>query len=190
MEDAGEVHEFREADHLRMIAEGQELFDRQVGAGRFQMGGGHAGGKLDADIHDRLLGRIEEEADAFLAEHVGDLVRIADRGGDAIGQNAAVELVRGDERAFDMQVRIDETGDDDAAGDVDLGRAGIAAAGADDALPAERDVGGDELAGDEVEEAPALQHDVGRLAAGSLVDQPFEALVHPASPQSVFFRRF
>ncbi len=42
--------------------------------------------------------RIQEELDALGAQHIGDLVRIADRGGDAIGQDAAVELLRGDQR--------------------------------------------------------------------------------------------
>ncbi len=62
---AGEIHEFRKADDLGMIAEGQELLDRQIGAGGFEMCGGHAGGELDADIHDRFERRIEKELDAF-----------------------------------------------------------------------------------------------------------------------------
>jgi len=182
VDDAREIHEFGQTDDLRMVAEGQEFFDGQIGAGGFQMGGGHAGGELDADVHDRLLSRIEEEADALFAEHIGDLVRIADGGGDAIGEDAAVEFVRRDQRAFDVQVGIDEARDDDAAGDFNLGFADVVAAGADDAVAAEGDVGGNELAGDEVEEASALQDDVGRTAAGALVDQPFEAVAHHRSP--------
>ena len=54
--------------------------------------------------------RVEEVADAFRAEHVGDLVRIADRGGDAARQDAAVEFVRRDQRGFDVQMRVDEAG--------------------------------------------------------------------------------
>ena len=68
------------------------------------------------------------------AEHVGDLVRIADRGRDAVGEHAAVEFERRDQRGFDMQMRVDEAGDDDLAGDVDLARAAIVAMRADDAV--------------------------------------------------------
>ncbi len=97
-----------------------------------------------------------------VAEHIGDLVRIADRGGDAVGQDAAVEFMRRDERGFDVQMRVDEARNDDLAGDVDLGCALIAAAGADDAIAADGDVGCDQFARDEIEETAALQDDIGR----------------------------
>ncbi|MGC4009577.1 MAG: hypothetical protein QM805_11670 [Pseudomonas sp.] len=58
---------------------------------------------------------FEEELQPFGAEHVGDLVRVADHRGDAIGQDAAVEFMRRDQRGFDVQVRVDEPGHDDPA---------------------------------------------------------------------------
>ncbi|MNL51447.1 hypothetical protein D3C87_1745490 [compost metagenome] len=54
MDDARKIHELGKADDFWMIAEGKKLFDRQIGASRLQMRGWHAGGKLDADIHDRF----------------------------------------------------------------------------------------------------------------------------------------
>ncbi|MNU75300.1 hypothetical protein D3C71_648270 [compost metagenome] len=58
------------------------------------MGRGHAGGELHANVHDGFHGAVEEELKPFLPENIGDLVRVADGGGNAIGQNAAVEFVR------------------------------------------------------------------------------------------------
>ena len=60
-----------------------------------------------------------------------------------------------------MAVRVDEAGDDDAAADVDLPRAPVIAAHADDAVAAEGDVAFDEFAGDEIEDAPALEDEIG-----------------------------
>ncbi len=73
-----------------------------------------------------------------------------------------------------MQMRVDEAGHDDPAGDIDLGLALVVAAGADDAVAADGDIRCDQFAGHEIEEAPALQHDIGRLAARALVDEAFE----------------
>jgi hypothetical protein len=174
VDDAGEIHEFRKPDDLGMVAEGQEALDRQVGAGRLQMGGGHAARKLHANIHDGFERAVEEELDALGAEHIGDLVRIADDGRHAIGQDAAVKFMRRDQRGFDVQMGIDETGNDDAAGNVDFGATVVVAAGADDALARDGDIRGDELTRHEIEELPALQHDIGRLAAGSLIDEAFQ----------------
>ena len=159
---------------------GRSFFDRQIGAGGFQMGRGDAGGELDADVHDRLECGIQEEADAVLADDIGDLVRIADHRRHAIGQDAAVEFMRGDERGFDVQMRVYEAGDDDLAGDVDLFNAPIIGAGADDAVAGDGDVGSDELAGDEIEETAAFQDDFRRDAAGALVDHRFE--LHHSPP--------
>ena len=178
VDDAGEVHEFRQTDDLFVVAERQELFDRQIGAGCLQMGSGHAARELDADIHDRLTGGIEEILDALGAEHIGDLMWIADHGGDAIRQDAAVEFMRRDQRGSDMQVGIDEARYDDLAGYVDFARPGVIAACADDAVTADGDVGRNQFAGDEVKEPSALEHDIGGDAAGALIDQLFQFFAH------------
>ena len=80
----------------------------------------HAARQLHAQVHRRRQRGVEEIVQARRAEHVGDLVRIADRRGDAVREHAAVELERRDQRGFDMQMGVDEAGDDDLAGDVDL----------------------------------------------------------------------
>ncbi len=133
---------------------------------------------MDADVHDRLHGRIQEILDAFGAEHIGDLVRIADRSGDTKRQHAAVELVRRHQRRFDVEMRIDEARHDDAAGDVDLLAALIVAAGADDTPTRDGDVGGNEFPRDEIEEPPALEHDFRRLAAHALIYETLQRFGH------------
>ena len=187
MKDAREVHEFGKPDHLRMVAEGDQALDRQVGTSRLEMRRRHARGKLDADVHHRFQCRVQEKLDAFGAEHIGDLVRIADRRGDAERQDAAVELVRGDERGFDVQMRIDEAGDDDAAADVDFLTTFIVAASADDTVARDRDVRDDQFAGDEIEEASPLEHDVRGFAANPLIDEPFQRFGHARNPALHFY---
>ena len=173
-EHARKVHELGEADHLRMGAERQEVGGEKLGARGLEGGRGHAGGELDAKVHHRRFRRGEEVADALGAEHVGDLVRVADRGGDAVRQDQAVELGRGDQRGFDVEGRVDEAGDGEAPGTVDLAPAGIGVAGADDAVADDGDIGRRHAAGDDVEEADILDDEVGRLAAFTCPDRARE----------------
>ena len=56
-------------------------------------------------------------------------------------------------------------GDDDLAGNVDLDRAAIIAERADDAVADDRDVALAQFAADEIEDPPALQHQIGRRLA-------------------------
>ena len=119
-EEARKIHEFGEAQHLRMIGERQKIADLEPRAGRLEVGRRHAARKLHAQVHRRRHRGVEEIAQARLPQHVGDLVRIADRRGHAMTQHAAVEFERRDQRAFDMEVRVDEAGRDDLSADVDL----------------------------------------------------------------------
>ena len=82
----------------------------------------------------------EEIADAFEPEHVGDLVRIADRGRHAVAKDAAVELKRRHQRGFDVEMRVDEAGNAGEAAPVDLALALVARMRADDAVADDGDV--------------------------------------------------
>ncbi len=66
-------------------------------------------------------------------------------------QNAAVKFLRGDQRGFNVQMRVDKARNNDFAGNVNLGCAFIAAAGADNAVTTDGYVGGDNLPGDQIE---------------------------------------
>ena len=170
VEHAGEIHHLGEADHLGMVAKGQQVVDLEPGAGGLERGRGHAGGEVDADIHDGALGAIEEIADALGAQHIGDLVRVADDRGDAMRQHAAVEFERGDQRGFDVQMGVDEAGHGEAARRRRSLRALIGRVGADDAVGDDGDVGVGDGAGDDVEQADILDDQVGGLVAAAGCD--------------------
>jgi hypothetical protein len=133
-----------------MIHEGPQVFRRDAGAGGFEMGCGHATGELDAQVHDRFLRAVEEIADALHAKHVGDFVGIADRRRHPMAKDAAVEFEWRDQRGFDMEMRVNEARHDDLAGDVDLLHAPVHAMGAHDRVATDCDIGGNDLARDEV----------------------------------------
>ena len=97
-QNAREIHELGKADHLGMVDERQQISDFQPRARGLERGRRHAGGKLHPEVHHQRFGAGQEIADALRPQHVGDLVRIADGGGDPVRQHAAVEFVRGDER--------------------------------------------------------------------------------------------
>ena len=173
-EQSGEVHQFGEAERLRVGSEWQQLVDFEFCAGGLEVGGRHTARQLHSQVERRRQRGVEEILDAGRAEHVGDLVRIADRGGDAARQHAAVEFKRRDQRRLDVQVGVDEAWNDDLAGDVDLHRAAILGLGSHDAVVADGDVARLELAGYEIEDAPALEHEIGAEAAATLRDGPGE----------------
>ena len=170
VDDAGVVHELRQPQHARVVGERCEVGGLQPRARRLHRGRGHAARQHHADVHHRAGAGVEEIADAVEAEHVGDLVRIADRRGDAAGGHAAVELEGRDQAALDVQVGVDEARHQHEAADVDHPRAFIGRAGADDGVAADRHVALDEGAGDQVEHAPAAQHEVGGGVAAPLRD--------------------
>ncbi len=163
VEHAGEVHHLGEADHLWVAAERQQVLDVKTGTGGLERGRGHAGGEIDAHIHDGALGTVEEVANALGAQHIGDLMRITERGGDAIGEDAAVEFQRGDQRGFDVQMRVDEARHGEAPAAVNNLLAVIAGMGAHDAVRDNGDIGGGDGAGNHVEQADIADDDVGRL---------------------------
>src|SRR5690606_3399640 len=96
VDDAGKIHKFRKANDLGMVTEGKELFNWQVRASRFQMRGWHTRRELHANIPDGFKRPIEEELTTFSAQHIGNFMRIADDGGHAIRQDAAIKFMRRD----------------------------------------------------------------------------------------------
>ena len=163
IEHAGEVHHFGEADDLGMGSERFEVMDFERCTGGFEGGGGDAGRQVDADVHHRLLGAIEEIFDALGAQHIGDFMGVADHGGDAVRQHAAVEFEGGDQGGFDVQVRVDEAGDGEAAVAINGDLAVVARMGADDAVGDDGNVGLGDRAGDHIEQSHILDDKVRRL---------------------------
>ena len=163
--DARIVHHLGQAMHLGVIAQRQQFADFKGCAGLFERCRRHARRQVDADVHRRLLGAGEEVADALRAEHVGDLVGIAEDSGDTVRQDATVEFKRRHHRRFDVHMRVDEARHGEASASVDLGLAGILPVGADDAIFHDGDVGRFDRAGDEIEQAHVLDDEIGRHLA-------------------------
>ena len=78
--------------------------------------------------------RGEHVVQPFGAHDVCDLVRIGDYGGGSVRKHGAREFRGGDERAFQVNVRIDKSRKDDRIGHVIFDFAGIFADSGDQAL--------------------------------------------------------
>ena len=170
MDHAGKVHEFGEPDHLRMVHEGHEIGGFQPRAGGLQMRRGHAARQIDPEVHPHRLRAGKKIAESLGAQDIRDLMRIADRGGDAMRQHAALEFQRRHQRGFDVQMGVDEAGHGNQPGRVDHLAALIVAIGPDDRVAADGDIGLDQPAADQVEQLRALDHEVGRLVSAPLRD--------------------
>ena len=153
-----------------MIAQGNKIGGGERRAGGFQMCRWYAGGQIDPQVHHQRFGAIEKIPDALGADDVGDLMWIADHGGDAVGQDAGVEILRRQQGGFDVGVRVDEPRHDDLAGGVDLARTGIAAESADDGVAGDCDVRFNQIAGGQIKKTSALQHQICFFNAPALID--------------------
>ena len=71
----------------------------------------------------KALAGVEQPVDAVGAEHVRELVRVADRRGRAAAKNGAIEVARNHEGAFDVDMGVDEAGDHVSSPEVNLSRA-------------------------------------------------------------------
>jgi hypothetical protein len=109
VDDTGEIHHFREVDERGVGAEFLDGFRSQRGAGRFEIGRGHAGWDAEMDFAGCLRRQFLHVADALRAEHVGDFVRVGNRGHRAVDHRDAGELGRGEHGTLDVHMGVDET---------------------------------------------------------------------------------
>ena len=96
------------------------------------------------------------------AENVRDLVRIGDDRRRPQRKHEPSELVDHELRRLEVQVRVDESGNDEASGCVQRLAAPVVADARDDAVD-DRDVGIEPLAREDREDLSALDDEVGRL---------------------------
>ena len=68
-----------------MAREGEQVIGVEPRPGRFQVGCRHATRQLHAQIHRRRHRRVEKISQPRRAQNIDDLMRIADRRGDAMG---------------------------------------------------------------------------------------------------------
>jgi len=83
-------------------------------------------------------------------------------------------------------VAVDETRHGDATGGIDLLDAVVLVVGADDPVIADRDVAFDQIAGDEIENAGALEDQIGTRTTERLIDPPFQSVPCVAHGQQAF----
>src|SRR5439155_9629300 len=133
------------------------------------VGGGDTTGRHEDDAKGQAPAGIGHEADAGGAGDVGDLVRVGDDSGHAARHDRGGELRRQTKAALDVDVRVDQSGGDVRAGEVDFLFPAIVAADAGDALAVDGDVGRVfDLAGEDVDDAGVLEKKVGgSVAAGN-----------------------
>ena len=115
------------------------------------------------------------------AEHVGDLVRVGDDRRRAEGQHEPGELVDEDVRRLDVDVGVDEAGDDVAAGRVKRLPALVVAEPRDVAV-ADGDVGVEPFPREDGEDAPAADDEVGGLVTAG--DGEAARKIRQAAPPS------
>jgi hypothetical protein len=116
-----------------------------------------------AEIHRETLRALEEEADPGHAEHVRELVRIADGGRRPERQDRTLEALGHQHRALEMHVSVDEAGHDVRALHVDRALRLKTGLDADDGAVADRDVAFAEHAREHVEVARVAEHEIARL---------------------------
>ena len=102
--------------------------------------------------------------DAVGAEHVRDLVRVDDHRRRPEREHQPGELVEEQLRGLEVHVRVDEAGDDVAAGGVE-GLLPVVLAEPRDSAVDDRDVGLQPLAREHREHTAAANDEIGRLVA-------------------------
>ena len=147
---AGVIHKFRQPDGGGMVHQRDKIPGLDPGAGGFHLGRGNAGRQLHANVHQGMAAGLLKIADAIGADHVGDFMWIADCGRHPQRRHAAVEFERCDERAFDMQMRVDEAWHQCQVRDIDGPLALIGGADPHDRVTTDRHVARDHRVGHKV----------------------------------------
>ena len=129
VEDAGEVHHFAEVPDLVAGEEGFDFFGVEGGAGCLECGGRDAAGGAEIEVKGHGIAVADHEFDAGEAADVGDLAGVADRGDCAVSDGDAGEFGGDEEGAFDVDVGVDEAGEDVGAGGGGCGARGRGAGG-------------------------------------------------------------
>ena len=143
--DAGKVHHLREPDHPGSPHQAFEVAGRERAARGLELRRGYARRGHEEHVQWELGARVEQPVDTVRAQHVCDLVRVGDHRRRPQRQHEAGELVGQELRRLEVQVGVDESRHDPAAGRVDrLG--GLVLADPRDVAVADRDVALEPLA--------------------------------------------
>ena len=118
-DDAREVHHLGEADHAAAPEQPFQVAGRQPAAGDSKSDAGTHEDAITKTSSGRSAARVEEPVHPVRAEHVRDLVRVGDDRGRSQRQHEPRELVDEELGRFEVDVRVDEAGNDPAARRVD-----------------------------------------------------------------------
>ena len=158
-EEAGEVHELGQGGVFGVGRDGRGV---EHGPGGLRGKRGHARRNLHLQAEEHPGGGAAEEVDGRRAAYVREFVRVADRGGDAVGQDESLPGVGRDEGGLDVAVGIHETRDGGETRRVEGFDAFVAFAHGGDTLPADGQVGPLQFPGGEVEEPRAFDNQISR----------------------------
>ena len=123
----------------------------------------HAGGEHEAHVHWKILGRLQHILDAVRSHDIRDLVRVGDDGGRSVRNDGVGELLRGNERAFQVDVCIDKAGQHELAAHIDLHFALVVLAHARDEALGHGDIAMAQLIAEDVHIRRVLEHEVSLL---------------------------
>lgn len=181
---AADVHELRQTDDARMILVFYQSRRIQRSTRCLQLRRWNAGRQLHDQIHDRMFGGIEKILKPLLAQHVGNLVRIAHRRRRPAWQDTAVEFIRRDQRTFDMHMAIDEPRHGEQPRSVNLLFALIAVVNADNRIAADGDIRFFQRPGRNIQHRDVFNDKVGGVPPHGLIDESFEHVIFspPLSP--------
>ena len=159
-----EVHHLGQPDHPPPPQEALQIALGQRAAGRLELRRRHARRRREAHVERHPLGCVEQPVDAVGAQHVCDLVRVGDDGRRPERQHEPGELARQEAGGLEVDVRVDEAGDDVPPGRVDALVAVVAPEAGDPAVD-HGHVALEPLAGEDREHPPARDDEIGRLVA-------------------------
>jgi len=112
VKDAGEVHHLAEIAHTFVGEQRADIVGRDLRTGRLERRGRNAGRRTEGDGKGHTCSVVQHVADTFHAVDVADLVRIAHRGHGTVDDGETGEFGRYEHRRFDVDVGIDEAGQD------------------------------------------------------------------------------
>ncbi len=176
VDQALEVHEFTQGHHARLPRQ----FGHVLGADR-RVGRLHVRGRRGDAARDRRedplrqpLAGPHHPADAGRAGHVGDLVRVLQDRGGAVGQRRLREASRRDEARLDVHVHVEQPRLHGGAAHVDplasrqrLGRGRFARLDLDETTVLHREPPAVRGLGDDVDELGAVDEQVAHQAAAA-----------------------
>ena len=166
---AYEVHHLSQALDPGMVIEGVDGPVVQNGAGLIQRCGGYAGGEHKAHIHRQILGGLKHIFNAVGAHDIGDLVGVGDDGGGTVGQNGLCKLRGAHQGALQMDVGIQEAGQHNLAGDIQLHLAVVLAHAHNESL-GHSNVAAAQLIGKDIDIGGVFQHQIGGHTPGSHIN--------------------